>query len=174
MLRKYKRKKENICNKTIIIWKICMLVSTTFFVLACIYDKKIFIQIGMYVFFITSFLSLFFEKIIALNLKKRSQKEIQEFEEKVPIEKKVRIYINWEKLAEEYNSLSIEEKKMFQEALWMEQTGTAYLIRNKELDGDSFSIEYDGYEGISYKVYSCMSKDYDKMIKLIKEYYIVK
>lgn len=174
MLRKYERKKTEICNKTSMILKICILISITFFVIACIFDKEIFMQIGIYIFVITFVLIFVCEKIWILSLKKRSKIEIQKFEEKVPIGKRVRITINWEKLAEDYNSLSIEEKEMFQEALWMEQTETAYLIRNKELDKYSFSIEYDGFKGLSYKVHSCMSTDYDKMLELTTKYYIVK
>lgn len=169
MLEKYKTKMETIRNR---IFKICLssvILGLILSILACIYDKSILTQLGVFIIILTYFISVIGDKIIYKRWKERSDQEIQEFEEKVPIGKRIPISINWAKLEKEYNSLSDTETEMFSDLTWLERPKDAYLLRDRNLDGDSFTITIERGDA-SYVVYSCMSRNYDRMIELIQKY----
>lgn len=167
MLEKYRTKLETIRNWLFKISLSCAILGLILSILACIYDKSILGQLGVIITFLTCFISIIGDTIICRRLKERSDQEIQEFEEKVPIEKRIPIFINWTKLEKEYTSLSETEREMFSDFTWLERPKDAYLLRDRNLDGDTITIERGD---ASYIIYSCMSRNYDRMIELIQKY----
>lgn len=169
MLKKYEAKKEKIQNWIRKILVSCLVLVLAFYVLWCIYDEVILLKLALSLLCIIMLFSSPVENIAIKRLKKRSDQEIQEFEQKFPIGKRVPIFVDWIKMQEDYNSLPNEVKEMFSYLNGKQQE--LYLLREKDLDGDSFTIEC---EDSKYLVYTCMSRDYDEMTKLTQRYYKTK
>lgn len=168
MLKKYEIKKVKMGDCISKFLLSCLGLELAFCILISIYKEEMFGKLGIVICIIALF-SLLIEKIAIKRLKKRSDQEIQEFEEKYPIGKRVSIYIDWIEMHNNYSSLSNEQKEMLSYLDGKQQE--LYLLREKNLDGDSFTIEC---EGSRYPVYACMSRDYDKMTELTQKYYKAK
>lgn len=164
MLKKYETKKEKVHNWTIKFLISCLVLMVALGVLSAICDEEIWVQLAILICIIALFSPLV-EYIAIKRLKKRSDQEIQEFEQKFPIGKRVPIFVDWIKMQEDYNSLPNKVKEMFSYLNGKQQE--LYLLREKDLDGDSFTIEC---KDSKYLVYTCMSRDYDEMTKLTQYY----
>lgn len=168
MLKKYETKKEKVQNCITKFLISCLVLMVALSVLLAICDEKILGQLVILISII-ALLSPLVEYIAIKRWKKRSDQEIQEFEQKFPVGKRVPIFVDWIKMQEDYNSLPNEVKEMFSYLNGRQEE--LYLLREKDLDGDSFTIEC---EDSKYLVYTCMSRNYDEMTKLTQRYYKTK
>lgn len=169
MLKKYENKKEKVQSMLRKIFASCFVLVLAFYVLWCIYGEANLLKLTLLLMCIIILFSPLVETIAIKRLKKRSDQEIREFEQKFPIGKRVPIFVDWIKMQEDYNSLPNEVKEMFSYLNGRQEE--LYLLREKDLDGDSFTIEC---EDSKYLVYTCMSRNYDEMTKLTQRYYKTK
>lgn len=168
ILEKYKTKMEKLSIWISIIWILCTLIATILTVLACMHDEKILTQLGALILIMGFFISLLVEIITIKNLEKRNNQEIEDFESKFPIGKRVPILLNWSKLDKEYDSLSDEAKRICFNSIFAERPKEIYLTRYKEIQGNIITSEYK--EGQNYVVYNRMMIDYNQMIEIIKSF----